>query len=573
MNLKRMTTLFASTAMMATLLTGCGGDSNSNSLTVGVTEMKGNFSPVYYESSYDGWVSDLVFEKLVDYNYDGVIEGKLAESFEESEDKKTITFKLRKDAKFSDGEPVTADDVVFTYKVLADPSYDGRYGTVVQDMVGYCDAYDAEGKCSEGYFSGKDEDAFKGVEKVDDYTVKFNFTKPQRVNIESAIMGILPEHVYPDVVYNNVKGIQKSNQEPIGSGPYVLVEHKNKQYASLTKNEHYAGEGYAIENVVLKVVETTTDYEELKKGDIDYLPGVIETDKITKGQANKDLNVQEYARSGYGYIGFNCQNGATADARVRRALVKSFDIDSYIKADYYDKENDLYLATKQVHPYSQISWAVKNYGSSADYDKLLPDNSFNMAEADKLLVEAGWVMKDGKRVNAKGEQLTLNILSMPKHPVLLKVVPMWNKAWGEELGIKINVSEQEFNTVVDIISANASQHVNEWNIFFLAASVPSPDPDSVRTTYHSSEIYDGGSNMSRYSNPTVDKLLDEARVEADLNKASEKYLEIAKILAEDSPECRIYANTYFDISNKKVKNLKVSSLYEWPKGLKDATIE
>ena len=79
--------------------------------------------------------------------------------------------------------------------------------------------------------------------------------------------------------------------------------------------------------------------------------------------------------------------------------------------------------------------------------------------------------------------------------------------------------------------------------------------------------------MSRFSNPKVDKLFDEARVESDLDVASEKYLEIAKILADEVPECRIYANTYYDISSKKIKNLKVSSLYEWPKGLKDATIE
>src|SRR5690554_1125367 len=110
----------------------------TGTLKVGITEASGNFNPLYYSSSYDGYVVDLVFEGLATLNFDGdEYVPVVAEDWDISEDGKTITFNLRDDVVFSDGTPLTANDVVFTYKVLADPSYSGRYGSVVKDLEGY----------------------------------------------------------------------------------------------------------------------------------------------------------------------------------------------------------------------------------------------------------------------------------------------------------------------------------------------------------------------------------------------------------------------------------------------------
>jgi peptide/nickel transport system substrate-binding protein len=183
----------------------------TGTLIAGITEASGNFNPLYYSSAYDGHVVDLVFEGLISRNFDGQYEGQLAESWEVSPDGKSITFKMKKDKVFSDGTPVTANDVVFTYQVLADPSYTGRNGSYVKDMVGYDD-----------YFAKKTQE-FKGVEAVDEYTVKFNFKEALRVNLENCGFYVIPKNYYgKDFAYNNTAPVEAITSQVVGSGPYLL---------------------------------------------------------------------------------------------------------------------------------------------------------------------------------------------------------------------------------------------------------------------------------------------------------------------------------------------------------------
>ena len=154
----------------------------SGTLVVGITEASGNFNPLYYSSAYDGYVVDMVFQDLITRNFDGEYEANVADSWEYSEDGKSITFKMKQDVVFSDGQPLTANDVVFTYQVLADPSYTGRYSSTVKDLVGY-----------DEYYAGETTE-FVGVEAVDEYTVKFNFKEALRVNFENCGFSIIPKH-------------------------------------------------------------------------------------------------------------------------------------------------------------------------------------------------------------------------------------------------------------------------------------------------------------------------------------------------------------------------------------------
>ncbi len=187
---------------------------------------------------------------------------------------------MREDALFSDGEPVTAEDVVFTYKVLADPSYTGRYGSAVKDMEGYMD-----------YFEGKTEE-FKGVVALDDHTVQFNFAEPIRVNLENTTYAIMPAHYYgAEFAYNNTASVEAITGEPMGSGPYLVDAFQEKEYVSLTRNENYVGDGYMIKDIILKFVEMTTDIVELTTGNVDLLPGVIEPDKIAQARGNSRYTI------------------------------------------------------------------------------------------------------------------------------------------------------------------------------------------------------------------------------------------------------------------------------------------
>lgn len=527
----------------------------SGTLIAGITEASGNFNPLYYSSAYDGHVVDLVFEQLIARNFEGDFEGVVADSWEFSEDGKSITFKMKKDRVFSDGTPLTAHDVVFTYMVLADPSYTGRYGSAVKDMLGY-----------EDYFAQKTQE-FKGVEALDDYTVKFNFAEALRVNLENCTYEILPKNYYgKDFAYNNTASVEAITSQAVGSGPYIMKEFKEKELILLERNPKYGGKGYMIKNVIMKFVDQTTDIVELTSGNVHLLPGVIEPEKIAEARDN-GFTLNTYQRSGYGYVKLNCESGATSDVTVRQALYHAFNIKEFVNSYYKDEATGEILASTQYHPFSQISWAID--------DKLLKkmnDYAFDLDKANKLLDEAGWV-KNSKGIRVKdGKELELKIAAMPDHDILATLIPMWERDWGKGLGVKLNIAYLEFNTILDYVIYNSDANVKEWSLFFLATSITTPDPHTLYSSYHSDYIGSGKDNTSRYSNPKVDELLDKAKAIMNEDEAKPIYQEIAKILNEEAVMMPVYANTYFDIYAPNVTNLKTSSLYNWTRGLQDAKI-
>ena len=529
----------------------------SGLLRVGITEASGNFNPIYYSSAYDGFVVDLIFEGLAQRNFTGDdFEPVVAKDWNISEDGRVITFNLREDVVFSDGEKLTANDVVFTYRAIADPSYTGRYGSVVRDLEGY------------EAFSAGDTEEFPGVVADGDYKVTFTFVDGKRTNFANTLFAIMPEHYYGEgYSYGNTAPIEEKSAVPLGSGPYKLDNFTEAQFIYLVRNENYAGEGYQIAELLLQFVDQSTDIVQLMNGEVDLLAGVIEPNKIKEAR-DGGYSINEYPRSGYGYINFNTEFGPTADVAVRQALVYAFDTEGFVNNYFRDSDTGVVLASTQNHPFSQVSWIITDSLVSQ-----LIDYSYDIEKAKSILDEAGWVVgADGIRAK-DGQLLELNIAAMPEHDILATLIPMWQQAWGEELGAKLNIAYLEFNTILDYVIYDSDANVEKWSLFFLATSITTPDPDTVYTQFHSSEVGSGKDNTSRYKNPELDALLDEARVIMDIEEARPKYAEIVKILNRDMPRVVVYANTYFDLYNSKLKDFNTSSLYNWVRALQDARIE
>lgn len=527
----------------------------SGTLIVGITEASGNFNPAYYSSAYDGYVVDLVFEGLISRNFEGEYEGMLAESWSYSNDNKTITFQMRKDKVFSDGQPVTAHDVVFTYLLLADPSYTGRNGATVRDMQGFAE-----------YYAGE-TDVFEGVKALDDYTVEFNFKEALRTNFANCGFYVLPKHYYgKDFAVGNTAGPESITTEAVGSGPYTIAQFKDKELVYLTRNPLYVGEGYMIEDIILKFVEQSTDIVELTTGSIDLLAGVIEPKKIAEAKAN-GFSINQYNRSGYGYVKTNNAFGPTVDPLVRQALYYSFNTKEFVNNYFKDSETGEVLAVTQYHPFSQVSWAITD-----QLKKELIEYDFDLAKAASLLDEAGWKIGASGFREKDGVVMELKIAAMPEHDILATLIPMWQRDWEQGLGIKLNIAYLEFNTMLDYVIYNSDANVENWSLFFLATTISTPDPHSLYSSFHSDYIGSGQNNTSRYSNPVIDELFDKAKAIMDIDEARPVYAEIAKILNQEAVMMPVYANTYFDLYNPKLVDFKTSSLYNWVSAMKDARV-
>ena len=502
--MKKFLTVMAAAAC-AVSLTACGSNGGSdNTIVVGAQELTGTFSPLYYSSAYDGYAVDLVYNKLYEYDVNNTLQPALAESYEVSEDGMSLTFKLKKGIKFSNEQELQADDVEFTYKVISDPSYTGRYGATCRHLVGYAEysQQDLMGQIStkeaevDAAKKAKDKNAQKaaqdeldklkeqlkaveepeypGIEVIDDYTIKFNFDELRNDNLSTLLsVSIVNKDQFEGYAYKNTKPVEELIKEPIGTGPYKLDKWSSGAGASFSKNEFYSadqlGEGYAIENVIIKPVAMETEFEELKSGSIDYLAAQIEPKKIGPATQNDDLEVVNYARGGMGYIAFNTAAGTTADKAVRQALMYAFDRQSFVDS-YYECEDCKgldegvaigYVPTTYQNPLSKLSGVIQGL---ATYE-------YDMEKAKALLDEAGWTVgADGKR-SKNGEPLKVNVMSIKDHDILSNLIPMWKKSWESELGVTLNVAEVDFNALLDKIYSDAA--LEEWNLFFLATAYTS----------------------------------------------------------------------------------------------------
>lgn len=524
----------------------------NDTIVIGVTECSGTFAPIYYSSTYDGFVVRLIYQGLLQIDRDGVLQPALAESYDISEDKKTYTFHIREDAVFSDGKPVTAHDVEFTYLLVADPSYDGRYGKIVQDLVGY-EEYSAKGSTLE---------KLEGIKVIDEKTISFTFKEPQRVNINNfdvVNMAIMPKHYY-NFQKGNLQDIKDKMDKPIGSGPYILDHFEPKQFVKLKKNPKYVGEGYAIENVVFKFVELTTDIDELIAGSVDFLPGIIEPEKLEAADEAGFIYKDQYPRSGFGYLKFNCQSPRVGDKAVRKAIQYAYDGVGYCDLQFKG------LAQVQYVPMAQTSW-----GYTEKLQNEMEKYEYDPEKAKKILDEAGWVDSNGDGIRDKeGVELVLNIPAMPEHTILDTLIPLLQENL-KAVGIGTNVSFMDFNSILNMLFKE-SRDTWTWDLFFLAVSWTSADPDELYMEWHSKYDKDGGDNTSRFRNQRVDELLDQGRIEFDVQKAIPMYEEIGKILNDESPIIVVYANLYTDLINNRIRNMDTHSLYQVERALKDATI-
>lgn len=603
--MKKLLTLVASCAMMLSLV-ACGSGDSSNAVTMGAEQLSGTFSPIYYSSSYDGYVVDLVYNKLFEYDIDSKIVPTLAESYEETDTE--ITVKLKKDIKFSDDTDFDAKDVEFTFKAVSDPTYDGRYTSVTKFLVGY-DEYSQQALMGEingasaevkAAKTAKDKAAqktaqakldelnkklkntkepdFPGVEVIDDYTVKFTFSEPRNDKLTTIMTFAMmsKDQFKENYKYANTTVLRDEMKNPIGTGPYVLNKWEAGSGASLSKNEKFSLDGeYAIENVIIKPVEMSTEYQEFESGNIDIMQPQIEPKKIGPATNNEDAGLNHYPRGGAGYIAINSVRGATADKAVRQAMTFGFDrqafVDSYYeckKCKGLDGVEIGYVPKTYNNPLSPIGDAVRGDETVAG----LETYDFDIEKAKALLDSAGWVDTngDGKR-EKDGQPFEIKVLAIKDHDILNNLIPMWQKSWGEQLGADVKVATVDFNTLLDKVYKDAG--LDDWNVFFMATSYTSDSMTDIYNSFHSDFASDGNDNFARLQDPELDALLEAGLKELDPAKALDIWKQAAIKINDNAVMVPVYGNTYVDIYNKKkIKDFKTGPLYDWTKAMKDAKL-
>lgn len=437
----------------------------------------------------------------------------LAEEWEISEDKKVFTFKLRKDAKWHDGMPVTPEDVKWSFDAI----FDDKYKAIAVRP----------------YYEGIDR-----VEIVDDRTVKFYAKTDYYKNFDVAAGGlsILPKHFYE----KEDKGSAFFNKKVIGSGPYKLSLYKRGSRVVLERNEDWWGfkdpnqKEWNFPKIVLRfVTDNNVELEMLKKGSLDYISlrpdGYVK--KAVGPKWGKEVHkVLTYNKDpkGYNFIGWNLKHPILKDRQVRLAL-------------YHLVNRDL-MIEKFEYGYS-VPAAGPIYPQSPYHDKSIKPVKYDPKKALRLLRDAGWKDTDGDNILDKmidGKKTKFSVTILEPLEGFMKYLTVF-KEDAKKAGVEINIKLIEWSSFVKLLDEKKFDALRmAWS-----ASVDW-DPKQI---WHTESIK-GGSNFISYSNPEVDRLTDKARLIHDRAERIKVLRKAERLIANDVPyvwftykESTMYAHT------------------------------
>ncbi|GGF94924.1 ABC transporter substrate-binding protein [Paenibacillus aceti] len=466
----------------------------TDTIIVGLKNPSGAFTPYFHQSGYDGNVSSLLYSRLVTQDEQGLPVPELAESWDVSDDQLTYTFHLRKDLKFSDGSPMTAEDVAFTWTLLYDKAYDGDS---IITAIGI--------KGGQDYKEGK-ATSIEGIQVSDPLTVSVTLEKPIATAPITLGGEVLSKAYYgKDYKFGDLEYIRKLHENPVGNGPYKLEKFIPGQEVRFVANEYFYLGKPKTEHFIYKTSEGDT-WQYLETGEVDYGSFTATEDNLKKLKNMGYLNIVPYTPSVYGYLGVNLQHETYADKKVRQAITYGLDRQSiYVEANQ---------GAGQVAniPTAPISWSYTEEGINPyEYD---PE------KAKQLLEEAGWTVgSDGIR-EKDGKKLTLHFLGSksPSTDIFIALATEGFKEIGVDFQPEVFA---DFNALVDKYESG------DYDLVSFSTPILSDPSDGVQ------QFING--EVKGYDNPKVKELYFDALSTSDTEQRKKYYAEMYKILNDELP--------------------------------------
>jgi peptide/nickel transport system substrate-binding protein len=410
---------------------------------------------------------------------------RLAESYEFSEDRLALTVRLRPGVRWSDGVPVTARDVRWTWQAQTHPG------------VGWTYAHS--------------KDHIRDVEVVDDSTVRFHFDHAYATQLQHANEGfILPRHVWSELPFDEwPEGEPWFQQRLVVNGPFLLDSWKPQEEIVLVRNpDYYEPELPRLDRIVFRIIPDRVNHvTQLLRGEVDFVPRV-ETEDVGRIEGADGVVLYPYWHRQYTYLGWNLARPLFAEAEVRQALAMAIDRQTIIdtlRAGY---------ARIATSPILSSVWAYAD----------LEPWPYDPRVASQRLADAGWTPGPDGILARDGQRFSFTILTNT------------SRSWRDTLtmvqeqlklvGIEVAIQQMEMNTLVE------RMHAHDFDAYIGSFGIDT----ALDLTYafHSDSIADSY-NFGSYSNPRVDELIEQANRQIDPRDAGPMLVEIQQILHREQP--------------------------------------
>jgi peptide/nickel transport system substrate-binding protein len=487
------------------------------------------------DSTSEKDLTKLVYSGLMRIGKQDNLIPDMAEKYTISEDNKTYTFTLKNNLTWSDGKPITADDVVFTIKTIQDPAIRSPQKNAWEGVV---------------------------VEKVDIKTVKFTLTQPYALFLENTTLGIIPKHIW-GVLTPEQFFYSSYNAKPVGSGPFKITNIQQnasgipESYTLVPFDDFVLGKPY-LNSITFKFYP---NYEKLiagyQAGEFSSVAAISPESAVALKKNNVQIVSTPLPRIFSVFFNQN-QQGLFIDKAVRQSLDLATDKDQIIKDVFFG------YATKIDGPLPPNTLGFQK----EDAEEI--SITARLEQAQEILAKNGWTInKDTgvmeKIVKKKPTEILEFSLSVSSNPEMKKVAEILKENW-QKIGAKVTIKTYEEGDLLQAVIRPRKYDA------LLSGEIIGQNPD-LYAYWHSSQRLDPGLNMSIYASVETDKLLEQARTESSESKRIEIYAKFLDIIHKDTPAIFLYSPNFIYVLPKDIHGINLSGIsilsdrfanaYEW----------
>lgn len=528
-------------------------------------------NPLTSYSAGGRYIQNNIFSRLLEYHFDGKsynLRPQLAtnlpkiELLQEGPYKggMSLTYEINPQAKWDDGQALTAADYIFTIKALKNPLVHAGPLRPYYEFIDHIEIDPNNSRkftiySKNTYFLSEaasgdlhilpahiyDEDNL-----MQNYTVqKLSNTTEEKLKADTVLQKFANQFNSPKFSREVVVGSNAYQFEKWITGQEILLKRKKDWWGDAAVN--YADSSYSPPNYLryLIINDQATALVLAKEGRIDVLRG-IRPDRFIDCKDSKSytdqFNFYSPAQFAYYYLGLNMKNPKLSDKRTRQAIAHLVNREDIIEILFYG------LAKKAEGP---IHYKKGHYNSE------LEDRDFNIGKTKNLLKEAGWKDRDGDGILDKkidGEWMSLELeYKYNQGNDIRKNIGMLLKDNAKKVGIDIHLSAREWTVFLD------ETKKRDFEIMCLAW-IQGPELDDMKQIWHSDSDSPNGSNRVGFNNKEADKLIDEIRTTLDPEKRKKMYLRVQKIIQEEQPYVFLTCPFERIMISKKIIHPEVSAL-------------
>jgi len=478
-----------------------------------------NANPLYASGPVDSAVSRLMFSGLFTYDQHNNLVGDLAQTITADERGTTYTVKLKPHLLWHDGQPLTAEDVAFTYSLIQNPDAQSPFRASWQGIT---------------------------VKAVDAHTVSFTLPNLLSSFPYSLTNGIVPKHLLADKSMGSLRTLPFNTSQPVGAGPFKFsalqvsggaANQREEQIAMVPFNDYNGGRPQLDRFVVHSYRNEDQLQASFKRQDIDAMVGLTRV----PGQYNNDGTTQIYnfPMTAAVMTFFRTSEGILSDVNVRRALVKATNSPAIIQSLQYP-------AMPVVEPLLR---------GQVGYDPTYAQPGFDIAAARAALDQLGWTSSRGGIRQKDGKKLSFTLYAQDNSEYA-NVARQLQKQWRA-----VGVDLQVFLKDAADFQATLSSSTRSYDALLYGISI-GKDPDVY--VYWDSKNADIRSesrlNFSEYKSPIADAALQAGRTRTDASLRTIKYQPFLQAWRDDAPAVGLYQPRFLYITHKKIYGLDEHSL-------------